>query len=211
MNDIIYRNLANAIVGLRVILVFVLIALLETESLGFRIIGLILLIIIALLDWVDGFVAAKCNIVSKLGAMLDTLGDRITENLLFIYFAYKQVLPVYVPLFFITRSFLADFIRSLNFQKGLTTFSVNDSFWGKVFVSSRFSRALYLCMKIAVAVMCAVSLVLELLTDSISEAFILNFNSSILIMAILTVWFSLIRFICLVYDSRHILGEAFFE
>lgn len=209
MNEIIHRNLANAIVGLRLVLVFILIGLLEIDSVAFRIAGLVLLVIIALLDWVDGYVAKKCGIVSRVGGMLDTLGDRITENILFIYFSYKQIIPVAVPLFFITRSFLADFIRSLNFQKGIGTFAVNTSVWGKRLVSSCVSRVAYLCMKIVVFFLCASVLIVQAMSENISAEFIRNLNMGVLALTVLTVGFSFVRFICLVFDSRKVLKEAF--
>ncbi len=211
MNEIIYRNLANAIVAFRVFLLFVLIILLENASAGMRIIGLILLVVIALLDWVDGLVAEKCGITSKVGGMLDTLGDRITENLLFVFFAYKQVIPLYVPLFFITRSFLADFIRSLNLQKGIGTFTVHTSRWGRRLVSSRVSRVLYLCMKIAVFIFCTLFLVMQSMKDVFPDGAFWLIQMAAWRLALATVLFSLCRFFLLVFDSREVLKESFLK
>ncbi|MEW5894409.1 MAG: CDP-alcohol phosphatidyltransferase family protein [Candidatus Omnitrophota bacterium] len=209
MNTILYRNLANAIVVARVILIFIVIALFESPSSVSRMMALGLLVIAALSDWFDGYVAEKCKIVTVVGGMMDTLGDRLTENLLFIFFACKQAIPVYVPLFFVTRSFLADFIRSLNFQKGMTTFGFHASVWGKRLVSSRTSRALYLCMKFTVFLLAA----FWLMACSMETVFTTELTEKVReaagLLALAAVIFSFVRFVLLVFDSREALRESF--
>jgi phosphatidylglycerophosphate synthase len=58
--------------------------------------------------------------------------------------------PLAVPLVFITRSFAADFVRSLMFRRGIGTFDVNASRLGRLLVASPASRAVYLVAKFAV-------------------------------------------------------------
>jgi phosphatidylglycerophosphate synthase len=209
MNPFIYQNLANAIVAFRMILIFVVILLFESGSGSLRILGLLLLIAAAVLDGIDGYVAQQCGIVSSVGAKLDTLGDRLTENLLFVYFACRHIIPLYVPLFFITRSLLADFIRSLNFTRGCSTFSIHASPWGKRIVSSKLSRALYLCMKIMVFLLGGILLIIASFPDIFSAAASRHVTEIINPLVLLTVLFSFLRFVLLVWDSRAVLAEAF--
>jgi len=210
MNKILRKNLANVIVLLRILLLFIAICLLNAESLTLQISGTALLGVSMALDCVDGYIAQKLSICSKVGALLDTLGDRITENLPLVFFAYKHIIPVYVPLIFITRSFLADFIRLLNFQHGLSTFAVNTSFWGKVFVASRTSRVLYLCAKIFLIFTACLGLMAPQLSGTLA------LDETVLVetvtwWAAATVIFCLLRFVFLVYDSRTIIKQEFFR
>ncbi len=209
MKRIIHKNLANAIVAVRVLLIFWVMALLSAYDPWSRIMGVVLLAIAALLDWADGYVAHALKISSKVGGLLDTMGDRITENLLFIFFAYKGIVPLYVPLFYVLRSFVADFIRTLSFSSGLSTFEVNTSRWGNLLVASAASRVVYLVMKIGIFFSGGALLVFQSMNLDMRLPWIRGLQDGIVILAALTVAFSAVRFIFLVYDSRVILKREF--
>ncbi len=209
MKKTVYKNLANGIVFVRVALVFLVMALFGAYDPVSRISGLLLLVIVALLDWADGYVAYTLKISSKVGGLLDTMGDRITENLLFVFFAYKGIIPLYVPLFYIPRSFLADFIRTLSFSSGLSTFDVNTSVWGKRLVASSFSRVLYLVMKIGIFFFGGLVLVLQSMNTDMRAFWPRTLQDEVVVLAAVTVAFSAVRFIFLVYDSRAILKQEF--
>ena len=209
MQGLLRKNLANGIVAARVLLVFGVMALFGAYDPVSRAAGLGLLVVAALLDWVDGYVAHTLKISSKVGGLLDTMGDRITENLLFIFFAYKGLIPLYVPLFYVLRSFLADFIRTLSYSSGLATFEVNTSVWGKMFVASAWSRVAYLVMKMGIFFFAGLILVLESMNTDMRLAWVRGLQDGVVGLAALTVAFSLLRFACLVYDSRAILKREF--
>lgn len=209
MQKTIRKNLANGIVVVRVLLVFLVIALLSAYDPVSRVMGLVLLVVVALLDWVDGYVAHTLKISSKVGGLLDTMGDRITENLLFIFFAYKGLIPLYVPLFYIPRSFVADFIRTLSFSSGLSTFEVNTSVWGKFLVASSCSRVVYLAMKIGIFFFGGFLLVLQSMNVDMRAAWVQALQDGVVGLAAFTVAFSALRFVFLVYDSRAILKREF--
>jgi CDP-diacylglycerol--glycerol-3-phosphate 3-phosphatidyltransferase len=209
MQKTIRKNLANGIVVVRVLLVFLVIALLSAYDPVSRVMGLVLLIVVALLDWVDGYVAHTLKISSKVGGLLDTMGDRITENLLFVFFAYKGIIPLYVPLFYIPRSFVADFIRTLSFSSGLSTFEVNTSVWGKFLVASSFSRVVYLAMKIGIFFFGGFLLVLQSMNVDMRADWVQALQDGVVGLAAFTVAFSALRFVFLVYDSRAILKREF--
>jgi len=209
MKTVFYNNLANAIVVFRVLLIFAAMIMLNHPSGMMRLLGVAVIVLAVLLDWVDGYVAQRCRIASAVGGLLDTLGDRITENLLFVFFSWKQVLPLYVPLFFLTRSFLSDFIRSLNFQKGFTTFQIHSSVWGRRLVSSRTSRVLYLCIKVLVFVFAGLALVAHSMTDVFAAGQRTMIGAITADLAAAAVVFSFCRFWLLVFDSREVLKGVF--
>ncbi len=204
-----FKNSANCIVALRTLLVFVVIYLLNVDCFSLRVAALVILAIAAALDWLDGFIAKRCGISSKLGGLMDTLGDRITENLLLVFFAYQHIIPVFVPLVFVTRSFVADFIRYLDFRSGFSTFSINTSVWGKVFVASPVSRAVYLLLKIMFFFLAGIVLVIMSLHNSSFDG-LLGFLHRILYGgSFVLAGINLLRFFVLAYDSRAVLREEF--
>lgn len=212
MKKLIFRNTANLVVLIRSLLIFLVIYLFKLTSLRARVWGLIFLVMGALLDWLDGYIARRFKIESRLGAVLDTLGDRITENLLCIFFAYMGLIPLFMPLVFVSRSFVADFIRHQALAKGISTFSINKSKLGKMLVASRPSRALYLVSKIAVFFLAGLVLVIEsaIKTYNLNPGLDLNsLRQFVYYAAEFVVLFNIIRFILLIYDSRFVLKESF--
>lgn len=209
IREILFKNIANLVVFFRILLVFLIIALFSQDLFSCRVAALIVLIITALLDGIDGYIARKLQISSKIGSLLDTLGDRITENLLLIFFAYKQLIPLAIPLIFVARSFMADFVRAQNFQRGISTFEINTSGLGQVFVSSKISRVTYLIGKIIVFFLGGIILTLEAYPFKTDPVLIPGLRIAIYWGAVFILTFNVLRFILLVYDSRESLRETF--
>jgi len=86
---LINKSIPNIISLLRIILSFVLLLTLDAEWLFIS-----LVIIIGLTDIADGYIARKYNLVSKLGARLDSLADLIFFVIILwiIYLRYKWIL-----------------------------------------------------------------------------------------------------------------------
>ncbi|MFH1033491.1 MAG: CDP-alcohol phosphatidyltransferase family protein [Pseudomonadota bacterium] len=102
-----------------------------------------LLPVLYLMDWFDGFLARHQNQVSDLGGVLDIAIDRVVENVLWIVFAHQQRVPVWVPVLFITRSFVVDGLRGYALAKGYSAFGMMSSPGGRFLVAGRFMRGLY--------------------------------------------------------------------
>jgi CDP-diacylglycerol---glycerol-3-phosphate 3-phosphatidyltransferase len=108
------------------------------------------------LDGVDGYLARRLNLVTPLGAQLDILGDRVIENIFFIYFAVCGQISLWVPVIFFVRGTLADFLRGIAATRGPGAGENAEAFrqnwmlrsrWGRLLVASRFSRGAYAAMK----------------------------------------------------------------
>jgi len=199
------RNLANITTLIRVILIFFAISFLFHNGSRFCIWGIMVLLLAFLLDGVDGIMAKKFDANNKVGDLIDTLGDRITENTLLVFLVYKNLIPLFVPLIFITRSFISDFVRFLAFQKGIKTFLINTSYLGYCLVASKSSRIIYLVLKFTVFLLGAFIIAYP---DIGICTFILPqvvFYSAIIITII-----NLVRFTVLLWDSRMILRETFY-
>ena len=141
---------ANMITLIRLILVFVVVALFNVNFYA-NLAMLIMTIIVIALDWADGYIARKQGTASDFGALFDIAGDRVVENVLWIYFAVVHLVPFWVPMIVIVRGFVTDLIRSMAFAKGKTPFgkkTMMDSDWAKAIVSSRVSRGIYAISKV---------------------------------------------------------------
>ena len=110
--------------------------------------ALILTILAFALDGVDGWVARKFNEVSKFGALLDIMGDRIVENTYWILFAVMGWINILFPLIAITRGFVTDTIRSAAMEKGLTPFGMQRNPICKWITGSKFMRISYAVAKV---------------------------------------------------------------
>ena len=110
--------------------------------------ALILTILAFSLDGVDGYVARKFNEVSKFGALLDIMGDRIVENTYWVLFAVMGWLNILFPLIALTRGFITDTIRSAAMEKGLTPFGMQKNPICKYITGSKFMRISYAVAKV---------------------------------------------------------------
>ena len=137
---------ANIITLGRIVLVFLVILLFQA---GFyiRLIAVALTILVIWLDSLDGYVARKLGVASDFGALFDITGDRIVEHIYLIFYTAMGVVNFWVPVIFITRSFLVDTLRSVAFSReGKTPFGSKTMMKSKIstfLTASRFSRAVY--------------------------------------------------------------------
>lgn len=136
-------SLANLITLTRLPLLLVLVALLFVSSLWVQLFGLVLLIVLFLLDWFDGYVARARHEVTEMGAVLDVALDRAVENILWLTFMYLAMVPLWVPIVFLIRSFIVDGIRGVALTRGKSGFGMMHSPVGRFLVASRFMRAFY--------------------------------------------------------------------
>ena len=136
-------SLANLITLARLPLLLILVGLLFVPSFGARLAGLGLLIVLFLLDWFDGYVARLRHEVTEMGAVLDIALDRAVENILWITFMYLGMVPLWVPIVFLIRSFVVDGIRGVALARGKSGFGMMHSPLGRFLVASRFMRAFY--------------------------------------------------------------------
>ena len=145
------KNLANIITLTRIFFVFIVVALLHcTDCPKAYTSALFLTAILMWFDGLDGFVARKLNISTKLGALLDIMGDRIVENIFWIAFCALGWINVCVPIIVLTRGIITDSLRTLAFEKGFTAFGKTTMMQGKIakfIVASNFCRFTYAVCK----------------------------------------------------------------
>ena len=125
--------LANTITTSRLLLTFVVIVLFDKNH-TLDIVLILAVVLIFGLDALDGYVARKRKEVSKIGALLDTLADRIIENAFWIYFTAIGRIPFWMPIAVMARGFITDALQHLQgYPKNGWTYALS---------RSRISRAL---------------------------------------------------------------------
>ncbi len=194
------KNLANIITLTRIFLVFLVAGLLHCTDCQYSYIcALILTIILMWFDGLDGFVARKLNISSKLGALLDIMGDRIVENVFWITFCSLGWINVCVPIIVLTRGIVTDSLRTLAFKEGYTAFGKTTMMQGKIakfIVASNFSRFTYaLCKAVAFFFM----ILGNFPQDFPSRGFILKIA---ILCTIISVVFCVLRGLPVVFESK---------
>ena len=108
-------NPANLVTFMRLALLPVIAAL---YLLDFKLIAMILFVVAALTDFVDGWIARKFNLVSDLGKLLDPIADKLLTFLGFLLiFSDITILGVLYPIWFAVGVFfiatLRDFILNM--------------------------------------------------------------------------------------------------
>lgn len=191
-------SLANLITLARLPLLLLLVALLFIPSFSVGLTGLALLVILYLMDWFDGYIARLRNEVTEMGAVLDVALDRAVENILWITFMYLGMVPLWVPIVFLVRSFVVDGIRGVALSQGKSGFGMMHSSWGRFLVASRFMRAFYGLAKATVFGMLYLTHALSLKIPHV-VATLHPFNQGLIL---LTVGLCVLRGIPVVLDGR---------
>ena len=114
--------------------------------------GLGLLVVTIFLDAVDGYVARRRGQSSVFGATFDIAADRMVESMFWIYFAAVGLISFWLPVIVIARGGFTDFLRAIALAEGQTAFgekTMMRTWWGRMLVGSRGSRAAYGIVKCA--------------------------------------------------------------
>ena len=111
--------MANLITIARLILLFVVIAMIHFRPVDLALLSMILLGVVFAGDGLDGWVARKRGSTSPFGAVFDIAGDRIVETVLWVFFAWERVIPLWVPFLVIVRGGIVDALRSMSYVEGM--------------------------------------------------------------------------------------------
>lgn len=142
--------MANLVTFIRLILLFVLVLSIYWAEPSWQRANMPLLVLIMVLDALDGWVARKFNQSSLFGAVFDIAVDRIVETVLWVVLAHIGLVPIWAAIVFIVRGNIVDTIRnSMAASQGVAPFGMMQSSLGRLLVSSHFSRGFYNTVKIA--------------------------------------------------------------
>ncbi len=207
---------ANIITLGRIILVFLVIVLFQLNF-TLRIVAVVLTIIVIYLDSLDGYVARKLGVASDFGALFDITGDRIVEHIYLIFYTAVSLISFWIPVIFITRSFLVDSLRNVAYtREGKTPFgdkTMMKSNMGRFLTASRFSRAVYGVSKVVTFVVLGLILALQQGFHEGMEIIPLLWYQKLVLFTTILVWimviFNLMRGIPVLIEGRFYLFDKY--
>ena len=172
--------------------------------------ALLLTLIVFYMDALDGYVARKLGVASEFGALFDITGDRIVEHVYWIFFTTIGMVSMWVPIIFISRSFMVDTVRYMAFSKeGKMPFGEKSMMRSKFtlfLTSSRFMRGFYGIIKVFVFLLLGALLVFKNAGSQtpvwVTESFMENLIIFTHFVVWLTVGLNLIRGIPVLWDGR---------
>ena len=94
-----------------------------------KITTLVVFILAAITDKIDGMWARKTGQVTDLGAFLDPLADKMLVNLAFLVLVYLNIIPLWIFAVILVRDFAVDGMRMIAARKNVT---IAASFYGKL-------------------------------------------------------------------------------
>lgn len=178
-------NLANSITLARFPLLVLLVWMLYAGDVWGRFLAVPGVLLLIVMDAIDGIVARRRNETSLLGSVLDIAADRAVEITLWVVFANLALIPIAIPIIFIIRGALTDSVREVGYAGGKTAHAQMSSDWGYWIVAGRPMRAGYGLVKAAAFMTLALTLALQTIQSPLYEpsllvALVLSWASTVL-------------------------------
>ncbi|MDR0418552.1 MAG: CDP-diacylglycerol--glycerol-3-phosphate 3-phosphatidyltransferase [Puniceicoccales bacterium] len=115
-------NIANYVTLSRIPLLFIVVGLMYFRIPFGSTLCFLVYLLAALSDWLDGYLARRCDIVSTFGKFMDALTDKIFMVGLFVAILVLGILPqwtLFFVLFIIGREFLVTGVRLVASSRGI--------------------------------------------------------------------------------------------
>jgi len=106
------RHVPNLLSIFRIVLVPLLVVVLLTKFEGKEFVGLGVFLLAALTDFLDGFIARRRKLVTRLGKLLDPAADKILTSAAFISLVALNIAPAWIVMIIIAREFAVSALRS---------------------------------------------------------------------------------------------------
>ncbi|MBA4390602.1 MAG: CDP-diacylglycerol--glycerol-3-phosphate 3-phosphatidyltransferase [Syntrophus sp. (in: bacteria)] len=119
-------TLPNRLSIIRILFIPIIIFCMEK---GFFFAAFFLFIIAGITDGLDGFIARKLNMTTKLGLYLDPIADKLLVSSVLITLTYFKLVPLWITIILVCREFLINGLRSFYAVEGI---AVYPSFAGKL-------------------------------------------------------------------------------
>ena len=116
------RNLPNTLTLFRIFLVPFLVVVLLTKFDGREFVGLAIFLVAAITDFFDGWLARRRNQMTRMGALLDPIADKLLMSAAFISLVEMDPrhVPAWMVVIIIGREFAVSGLRSIAAQQGVT-------------------------------------------------------------------------------------------
>jgi CDP-diacylglycerol--glycerol-3-phosphate 3-phosphatidyltransferase len=128
---------------LRFPLLVLIVLLLYFGGMVGQLIDALLIVVLLLMDTLDGFIARRRQEQTLVGSALDVAADRAVEIVFWVTFTHLGLISVIVPLVVIIRGALTDSVRNIALQYGKSSHSMMRSRWARWLVASSLMRGIY--------------------------------------------------------------------
>jgi len=112
-------NTANKLTFLRIFMIPIFMFALLSNNLTINKISLVIFIIAALTDTLDGYIARKYNQITNLGKFLDPLADKLLVISALICFVYLSILSPWIVIIIIGRELMITGFRTIAAKEGV--------------------------------------------------------------------------------------------
>ena len=151
-------NVANLITISRFPVLVAVVLMLYHGNALVRLLAAPAILVLILMDTLDGVVARRRGEETLVGSALDIAADRAVEIVLWVTYTSLGLISLAIPLTFIIRGALTDSIRSVALQHGKSAHSMMRTGIGHWLVASSPMRTGYAVVKVAAFVSLAIAL-----------------------------------------------------
>ncbi len=121
-------NIPNSLTLLRIVITPLLVVVLLTEFPDKEIWGLVIFLIAALTDALDGMIARRTNRITVTGAMLDPIADKLLMSAAFISLVELGLAPAWMVTIIVGREFAVTGLRFIALERNV---AISANAWGK--------------------------------------------------------------------------------
>lgn len=116
-------TLPNRLSIIRILFIPVIVYFISTQEDGLLLASCLLFIIAGITDGLDGYLARKMGLTSRLGVYLDPIADKLlVSSVLITLTYYHQVPPLWVTLILVGREFLINGLRAFYAMEGIAVY-----------------------------------------------------------------------------------------
>jgi CDP-diacylglycerol--glycerol-3-phosphate 3-phosphatidyltransferase len=115
-------TLPNRLSILRIFFIPIIIILISTQEEGFLLASCLLFIIAGITDGLDGYIARKMSLTSRLGIYLDPIADKLLVSSVLITLTYYRAVPLWVTIILVGREFLISGLRAFYAMEGIAIY-----------------------------------------------------------------------------------------
>ncbi len=115
-------TLPNRLSIIRILFVPLIIILISTEEEKLIFAACLLFIVAGITDGLDGYIARKMSMKTKLGLYLDPIADKLLVTSVLITLSYYRLVPLWITLILVGREFLINGLRSFYATEGIAIY-----------------------------------------------------------------------------------------
>jgi CDP-diacylglycerol--glycerol-3-phosphate 3-phosphatidyltransferase len=136
-------NIANKITILRMILIPIFLIVLLSNIANNLLIALVLFLVASFTDFLDGYLARKLDLVTKLGKFMDPLADKLLVISAILAFIEIGLLASWVAFIIVARELIISIFRAIAASEGVV---IAASWWGKLKTNSQIIMIIVLLL-----------------------------------------------------------------